>query len=266
MLLDKFSNTNKTYISPNAIIGENVIIGNNTVIYDNVIIGNNTIICNDCIIGEPLNNYYSDIKSYINPVTNIGADSLIRSHTIIYAGNNIGSHFSCGHRVTIREYTRIGEHCSFGTLNDIQGYSEFGDYCRLHSNVHIGQKSKLGNFVFVYPYVVFTNDPTPPSNICKGPVVEDYSQIATGCVLLPGLHIGKHCLVGAGSVVGGNIDDYKLVVGVPAKPIKDVRDVKDRETGSAHYPWPFHFTRGMPWEKDGYEEWCKIVNNTDDSR
>ena len=254
MELSKFNNFN-VRISPSAVIGQNVRIGDNTIIYDNVEIGDNTIICNDCVIGEPLNAYYNDGERYENPKTVIGADSLIRSHTIIYAGNLMGYHFQTGHRVTVRENTLFGSHCSLGTLDDIQGYSEFGDYCRLHSNVHIGQHSKLGNFVFVYPYVVFTNDPTPPSEICIGPTVGDFSQIATGSVLFPGIKIGRHCLVGAGSFVTKNVPDFQLVLGTPAKVIKDVREIKDRETGEAHYPWPYRFERNMPWQGMGFDNW-----------
>lgn len=243
-------------VSPLAKVGKNVRIGDRTIIYDNVEIGDNTTICNDCVIGEPLNDYYKE-ANYENPQTIIGADSLIRSHTIIYAGNIIGDHFQTGHRVTVRENTVFGSHCSLGTLDDIQGYSEFGDYCRLHSNVHIGQHSKLGNFVFVYPYVVFTNDPTPPSETLIGPTVGDYTQIATGSILLPGVIIGKHCVIGACSLVSKDVEDYLLVLGSPAKPIKDVRDIKDRTSGESHYPWPYHFDRGMPWRDVGFEEWEK---------
>lgn len=256
MELSKFNNEN-VQISPSAIIGKNVRIGDRTVIYDNVVIGDNTIISNDCLIGEPLSMYYSDVESYVNPKTIIGSNSLIRSHTIIYAGNTIGDSFQTGHRVTIRENTKFGNHCSLGTLDDIQGYSEFGDYCRLHSNVHIGQNSKVGSFVFIYPYVVFTNDPTPPSEICVGPKVEDFSQIATGSVLLPGVKVGKHCLVAACSVVTKDIPDYQLVAGVPAIIRKDVREIKDRETGEAHYPWPYRFKRNMPWEVIGFDDWLE---------
>ncbi|MCR9012825.1 acyltransferase [Gabonibacter chumensis] len=252
----KFNDFN-VRISPSAQIGKNVRIGDNTVIYDNVIIQDNVIVANDCILGEPLNIYYSEIENYNNPPTIIGNNSLIRSHTIIYAGCEIGNHFQTGHRVTIREYTRFGHHCSVGTLDDIQGYAIFGNYCRLHSNVHIGQGSKLGNFVFVYPYVIFTNDPTPPSDLCQGPIVEDYSQIATGSVLLPGIKIGRHCLIGAGSVVGKDIGDFMLALGSPAKEIKNVSQIKDRNTGTSHYPWPYHFERGMPWQGIGFEEWTE---------
>ena len=242
-------------ISPSAILGKNVRIGDRTIIYDNVEIGDNTIICNDCIIGEPLNAYYKDTGNYENSRTIIGADSLIRSHTIIYAGNIIGDHFQTGHRVTLRENTILGSHCSLGTLDDIQGYSHFGNYCRLHSNVHIGMHSTLGDFVFVYPYVVFTNDPTPPSETLLGPTVGDYTQISTGSVLLPGVKIGKHCVIGACSLVSKDVDDYTLAVGTPAKSVKDVREIIDRSTGKPHYPWPYYFDRGMPWSEYGYEQW-----------
>lgn len=256
MKLGKFKSWD-VQISPMAKIGSNVHIGDRTIIYDNVEIGDNTVICNDCVIGEPLNDYYCNGEHYENPKTVIGADSLIRSHTIIYAGNTMGNHFQTGHRVTVRENTIFGTHCSLGTLDDIQGYSVFGDYCRLHSSVHVGMHSTLGDYVFIYPYVVFTNDPTPPSNVCIGPTVGDFSQIATGSVLLPGVIIGKHCLIGAGSSVTKDVPDYHLAVGAPAKVVKDVREIIDRETGETHYPWPYHFSRNMPWEREGFDAWKK---------
>lgn len=251
----KFNNRN-VFISESATIGKNVKIGDNTSIYDNVVIGDDTIIADNCAIGEPHGNYYAS-DNYQNPKTIIGNNSLIRSFTIIYSGSVFGNNFSTGHRVTIRENTVFGEKCKVGTVSDIQGNCSFGNHCWLHSNVHIGQGSKIGNYVFIYPYVIFTNDPTPPSNICVGPVVGDFSQIAVSSVLLPGVKIGEHALVGAGSVVGKDVGDYMLVVGNPAQPIKDVREVKSKETNEPHYPWPKRFSRGMPWEEIGFETWKK---------
>ncbi|MBB6500977.1 N-acetyltransferase [Pedobacter cryoconitis] len=253
----KFNNRN-VYISEKAIIGKNVRIGDNTVIYDYVKIGDNSIIANDCILGEPLNDYYFS-DSYENPETVIMEGALIRSHTIIYAGSVFGENFSTGHRVTIREKSKFGNNCRLGTVTDIQGYVEFGDNCWLHSNVHIGQQSKIGNYVFIYPYVVLTNDPTPPSDTCIGVTIGDFSIIAVGTVLLPATEIGKHCLVGAQSLVGGKYEDYSLIIGNPGKRLKDVRDLKSKQTGESHYPWPDKFSRGMPWENEGFDVW-KIKN------
>jgi carbonic anhydrase/acetyltransferase-like protein (isoleucine patch superfamily) len=89
----------------------------------------------------------------------------------------------------------------------------------------------------------------------------DYSQIAVFSVILPGVIIGKHCLIGAGSIVGKNVEDYQLTIGSPAKSIKDVREIKSRETGESHYPWPNRFDRGMPWSEVGFEEWEKQIKN-----
>jgi acetyltransferase-like isoleucine patch superfamily enzyme len=251
----KFNNYNLK-IAESAKIGLNVKIGDNVVIYDNVEIGDNSIVCNDTILGEPLNSYYFD-KEYINPTLKIGVNSLIRSHNIIYAGSKIGDNFQTGHRVTIRENMIIGNNCSIGTLSDIQGHSVIGNYCRFHSNVHIGQHSTIGNYVFIYPYVVFTNDPHPPSNICIGPIIKDYAQIAVGSIILPGVEIGENVLIGANSVVSRNVEEFALSAGNPAKTIKDTRDIISKETGKPHYPWPLNFKRGMPWEEIGYKKWLE---------
>lgn len=242
----KFNDINVS-IGNDVTLHTNVKVGDNSVIYDNAVIGSNTIICNDCVIGEPLDSYYRE-NHYVNPITAIGIKGLIRSHTIIYADNTICDYFITGHRATIREKCFIGHHCSVGTLCDIQGYSTIGNYCRLHSNVHICQKSKIGNFVFISPNVIFTNDSDLPSYDIEGPTIGDYTQIAVGVVIFPRVKVGKNCLLGANSVITKDVDDYSVVVGSPGKK---VRDIRDRD----HYPWMYHFERGMPWEGIGYDEW-----------
>jgi len=254
----KFNNIN-VHISPLAKIGKNVKIGDNTIIYDNVEIGDDSIVCNNCVIGEPLNSYYSN-DNYTNPITVIGKNSLIRSHTIIYAGSRFGHHFMTGHTVIIREETIMGAHCSVGTLCDIEGYVTFGNYCRLHSYVNIGQHSKLGNFVFVYPYVNFTNDPHPPSTICVGPTIGDFSQIAAHAVLLPGVQVGKNCLVGVNTTVVNDVPDGSVVSGNPGKIVGRTAWIRSKEEGkenTSYYPWIYNFDRGMPWKGIGYDKWVE---------
>ncbi len=253
----KFNNRN-VFISPSAKIGQGVRIGDNTTIYDNVIIGDNSIICNDCVIGEPTGAYYTDPSSYQNPLTVIGANSMVRSHCIIYAGSIFGNNLNTGHRLTVREGAKVGSHCLLSTLVDIQGNCMIGDYSRIYSNVHISEKTSIGNYVFIYPYTIFTNDPQPPSNTLLGASVGDYSIITIHCCVLPGIRIGQHCLIGANSVVSRNLDDYTFALGSPAKMVCDIREIHSKiDPGQKYYPWPNYFSRGMPWENDGYEEWLK---------
>jgi len=250
----KFNNRN-VYVSPKSKIGRNVKIGDNSAIYDNVEIGDNSIICNDTVLGEPLPAYYQ-APDYENPPTAIGPDSLVRSHAIIYAGCTIGAGFSSGHRITIRENTMIGDHCSVGTLSDIQGNVRIGNYCRLHSNVHLAQTCVLGDFVFMYPYSVMTNDPHPPSEDVKGGYIGDYTQVGVHAVILPGIRVGENCLIGASSVVNKRVEDFSLAMGDPIRVVMDIRKYVVLGKGKP-YPWMYRFERGLPWEGIGYDVWIK---------
>jgi len=254
----KFNQKN-AQIGENVKLGLNVRIGDNTAIYDNVITDDNTIICNDCVLGEPSNKYYYD-NNYINPTTLIGKNSLIRSHCIIYSGSTYGDNLITGHRATIRENMKVGSDCLLSTLVDIQGNGNIGNYTRIYSSVHICEFSTIGNFVFIYPYTIFTNDRRPPSNIYQGPKIGDYSIIAVHCSILPSVDIGKNCLIGANSVVNKNVKDFSFIAGSPAKFISDIRDIKSFEHEGSQYPWMNNFKRGMPWEKSIYDEW---LNNSD---
>lgn len=254
-------NNNNVRVSSNAIVGKNVRIGDNTVIFDNVVIGDNVTIAHDCIIGEPLNEYYSN-PNYRNPVTLIGANSLIRSHAIIYAGNKLGEYVSTGHRINLRENNIIGHHSVIGTCVDIEGNASVGNYCRIYSSVAIAPLSKIGNFVFIYAFVVLANDPCPPSEDVKGCIISDYTQISVHSTILPGVEIGTNCLIGAGSIVNHNIPDFSLATGNPAKLIMDIR--KYVMLGKGHpYPWMHKFTRGMPWENIGYDKWINSGHDSD---
>lgn len=269
-------------ISDSCILGKNVSIGDNTVIsgrcvildnvtigsdckidYDvlireNVHIGNNTFIGNKCILGELLADQLEEMKQL--KVLKIGNNSIIRSNSILYGGSVIGSDFQTGHHVTIREYAQIGHHVSVGTLSDIQGECNIGNYVRMHSNVHIGQLSKIDDYVWIFPYVVLTNDPTPPSENLLGVHVNSFAVIATGAILMPGIEIGQDSLVGAGAIVTKSVEEYSVVVGNPARQIEDVRKLKNKVTGSGAYPWRYYFRRGMPWENSDFQSWFNSLS------
>lgn len=240
----KFNGIN-VRISPLAKLGKNVRIGDDTVIYDHVVIGDNTTIANNCVIGEPTSEYYRT-EEYENPTTEIGPDSLIRSHSIIYAGVSIGSDLETGHRVTIREASVIGNHCRIGTGSDLQGFLEMGDHCHLHSNVHLCQYSTLRDFVFIYPNVVLANDIHPPTEMVKGPTIGSYTQVGIQSSIVGNVVIGENCLIGAHSLVLESFDGFSQLFGSPAKWIADVRDLTD-DNGQPLYPWKDRFMRGMPW-------------------
>lgn len=242
-------------------LGANSYIDFNVIIREKVTLGDNAFVGAGCILGEYLADFMKtrDTQKY---ETHIGNDAVIRSGTIIYGDNIIGDSFQTGHRVTVREKTSIGRNVRIGTLSDIQGDCEIGNYVSIHSNAHIGMKSTIRDFVWIYPYVVLTNDPNPPSSQLLGVTVEEFAIVATGAVVMPGMVIGKDSLVGAGAIVNKNVPEGKVVVGNPVREIGDTANVKYKTTGETAYPWRYHFDRGMPWMGTGYDEWVKSMQET----
>lgn len=228
-------------VSSKAMIGANVTIGPFSIIYDNVKIGDDSTIGAFCELG--VTNHLSG-----GEMLQIGANSNIRSHSVFYEGSSFGEFLITGHRVTVREKTRAGKNLQIGTLDDLQGHCEIGDYVRFHSNVHIGQKSKIGNYVWIFPYVVLTNDPHPPSETLIGPIVGDYAVIATMSVILPGSVIAPGCLIGAHSCVKGETEENSVYIGSPAKRICDTSKIKLTGSTLSAYPWRKNFHRGYPTE------------------
>ena len=249
-------------IEDNVIIKKNSFIDSNTIIRSNVSIGENAFIGSNCIIGEYLMDYCMDRKTHNHPLT-IGDNSLIRSGTIIYGDTEIGNNFQSGHRVTIREKTKIGNNVSIGTLSDIQGNCKIGNYVRMHSNVHIGQLSVIDDFVWIYPYVVLTNDPTPPSDTFVGVHVHSFAIVATGSIILPGINIEEDSLVAAGAIVTKNVDKFAVVGGNPAKVIADIRNIKSKFTDENVYPWRYHFDNYMPWKESDFDTWYQSLSIND---
>ena len=236
-------------VSTKAHIGENVTIGPFTIIYENAIIGEGTTIEGFCEIGYP--SLLAEDGSLI-----IGANSLIRSHSLFYQGSTFGDGLVTGHRVTVRENIIAGLNLQIGTSADLQGDCEIGNHVRTHSLVFIAKHARIGNFAWIYPYVALTNDPHPPSNCAIGVTVEDHAVIATMSVILPGITLGQHSLVAAHSLVNRDVEAHTIVGGSPAKKICEASEIKLRDgSGRNAYPWPAHFHRGYP--EQVVKEWTE---------
>lgn len=233
-------------------LGAGVTVGPFSIVHDDVVIGSGTSIGSHCEIGTPTP------LAAGRPLV-IGADSLIRSHSVVYAGSTFGDRLETGHRVTVREGITAGENLRVGTLSDLQGDAILGDFVRLHSNVHVSKLSTIGDFVWIFPYTVLTNDPHPPSEGHHvGATIEDFAVVSTLVCVAPGVTVGRAAVVGASSMVTKDVEPGALVMGVPAKPFGDASRITLRDgSGRPAYPWTGHFDRGYPadvaaqWRADG---------------
>ncbi len=154
-------------------------------------------------------------------------NSLIRSGTVIYDKCRIGDHFVTGHYVLIREQCVIGDNVSIGSYTELSHHVTIGDNVRIHSMCFIPEGTVIGNGAWIGPKVCFTNDKFPgPSSTEKhrqGVVVEHDAVIGANVTILPGVCIGHHAFIGAGSVVTKNVPSGVIVAGNPARILHEPR-------------------------------------------
>jgi acetyltransferase-like isoleucine patch superfamily enzyme len=214
------------WIADGAEIGDNVVIEPGVIIYENVRLGAGSFVGAQCILGERLSTFRTD-SSYANPVLAIGADSTIRSGTIIYAGCTMGSQFQTGHRAVIREYSRFGDNCAFGTLSQSDGHINVGNDCRFHNNVFIATYTTIEDNVHFYPMSCTTDSLHPPCQKGReGPYLEAGAIVGARVLLLPRVRIGQGAVVAGGSVVSHDVPAGMVAAGAPARVVKAKADVR----------------------------------------
>jgi acetyltransferase-like isoleucine patch superfamily enzyme len=227
-------------VDPAARLGEGVEVGPFSIVHADVELGDGSVVGSHCELGHPT------AAGDVGPLR-IGPGALIRSHSVFYVGSTFGEGLQTGHRVTIREGVQAAEDLRVGTLCDLQGNSSFGRHVRLHSNVHIGQGSTVEEFVWIFPYVVLTNDPHPPSDgFHVGATIERFAVVATSSIVLPGVRVGEGSLVAAHALVRQDVPPRAIVAGVPGKVRGTVESIQLSDGSGPAYPWRRHFHRGYP--------------------
>ena len=208
----------------------------------------NVTIGDFCVIGF-------NPKNELNKKLIIRKNSIINSHSVIYIGSEIGLNNIIGHNVLIREETFLGKNVQVGSYSDLEGYCSIDDYSKLHSCVHVGQHSKIMSYVYIFPYVVLTNDPIPPSDIRQGVVLEPFSIICTRATILPGIKVGFSSFIGANSLVNKNVDPELIGSGNPFRIKGNISNIKIPKTNKSAYPWVGRFQKDYPQDiKDIYEK------------
>ncbi|HVP36190.1 MAG TPA: acyltransferase [Terriglobales bacterium] len=216
-------------ILENVQIGKECTIGNNVTIYSGTKIGDYVRIDDNTVIGKkPMKAARSAItKEQELPPAKIGDHSIIGTSVVIYRGAVLGNKILVADLSTIRENVTIGDFTIVGRGVAIENFCKIGSYCKLETNVYITAYSELEDYCFIAPCVATSNDnfmgrSKERFKHYKGVTVKKGGRIGLNSTILPGKVIAEDSQVAAGAVVTKDTPPKKIVLGAPAKVLRDV--------------------------------------------
>ncbi|MFH0748389.1 MAG: DapH/DapD/GlmU-related protein [Candidatus Bathyarchaeota archaeon] len=212
-------------------LNEDIYIEPNVILYGPVEIGTRSYIGPNSIIGFHSRDELQEILSQQNnlklsnkKITRIGKNSILRSNCVIYSDVEIGDNARLGHNVMVREDVTIGRSSLIGTDTVIDGSCKVGHNVSIQTGVYLSTHSTVEDLVFLDPRCVLINDRYLTQKKFKliGPTICRGTSIGANATIFPGVTIGAGAIVGAGAVVIGDVPPRTIVVGIPAKRLKDV--------------------------------------------
>jgi len=154
----------------------------------------------------------------------VGKGTKIESTAIIQEDCEIGENCFIGHYVVMRPGTKIGNDTMIAHHVIFEGNTKIGSGVLIHDHSQITRSSIVEDKVFIGPGVQTCNDRlmvhqrrhVKPFKE-EGVIFRHGCRVATGCIILPGVEIGKNAMVGAGSLVTKSVPENALVYGSPAR-------------------------------------------------
>ena len=215
-------------LSPTAQVGAGVRFGAHVVVHGDVVIGDGVVVQDGAILGKPPT--LSPRSAMAGAATPeplvIGEGAAICAQAIVIAGARIGRGTIVGDQSFVRERSVIGEGCVIGRAATVDCDVTIGDRVRLQTQVYITAFSVIEDDVFVGPCAMTTNDDTMarrhPHEPMRGATLRRACRVGGGAVLVPGVEIGEEAFVAAGAVVTNDVPARALVMGVPARVVRNV--------------------------------------------
>jgi acetyltransferase-like isoleucine patch superfamily enzyme len=158
----------------------------------------------------------------------IGPDVLIGGYAVIHAGVEIGAGARIGDHAQIRDGARIGPGATVGSLSSIDPGVRIGARASVQARCYLSAGTVVEDDVFIGPGVTLANDNTMdrhrPGMELEGPLLRRACRVGAGVVICPALEIGEEAFVAAGAVVVADVAPRAVVMGVPARTVRQVPD------------------------------------------
>jgi acetyltransferase-like isoleucine patch superfamily enzyme len=214
-----------TEVHPTAIVHPGTVLGEGVKVLEHAVVGK-----------QPSLGARSTAKRDPLPPAEIGAGTVVSTGAVVFAGSKIGEGCIVGDQSCIRERVVLGDDCVLGRGSLIENDTTVGAGTRIQAGAYVTAYSTLEEDVFIAPCVVTTNDnfmgrTEKRKALMKGPTIRRGARVGGGAILCPAVEIGEEAFVGAGAVVTKDVPARKLVVGSPARVLRDVHPDELRENG-----------------------------------
>jgi UDP-2-acetamido-3-amino-2,3-dideoxy-glucuronate N-acetyltransferase len=219
--------------APGLLVGEGVelpedaTLGGNVVVHSGTALGAGIRLGDNCVVGKPTTLSARSSAPGGDPGTAwLGDGVTVGAGAVVLAGARIGERCVVADQAHVRERVEIGPDSVVGRAASIENDVRMGARVRLQTASYITAWSLVEDDVFVAPGVMLTNDPTAGRRSAgqelRGAVLRRACRLGGGAVLLPDVEIGEEAFVGAGAVVTKDVPARAVVMGVPARVVREL--------------------------------------------
>jgi len=203
-------------VHPTAIVHEGTVLGDGVRVLEYAVVGK-----------QPSLGAKSTAKREPLPPAVIGDGTVVSTGAVVFAGSTVGAGCIVGDQSCIRERVTLADDCVLGRGSLIENDTTVGAGTRIQAGAYVTAYSTLEEDVFIAPCVVTTNDnfmgrTEKRKALMKGPTIRRGARIGGGAILCPGVEVGEEAFVGAGAIVTKDVPAGVVVVGSPARVLRDV--------------------------------------------
>jgi acetyltransferase-like isoleucine patch superfamily enzyme len=156
------------------------------------------------------------------------AGVVVCAGAVLYAGARICAGAIIGDQAQVRERAVVGPGTVVGRGSSVDFDARVGARVSIQTNVYVTAGTVVEDDVFIGPGAITANDHTMGRHArdepLQGPVLRRACRIGAGAVIVPGVEIGEEAFVAAGAVVTADVPARAVVMGVPARVVREVGD------------------------------------------
>ena len=203
-------------------------IADTAVVLPGTVVGEGCRILDYAIVGkQPVLSPRSTAVQQELPPLELGPGTVVSTGAIVFAGTTIGERVIVGDQACVRERCTIGDDVVIGRGSLVENDTAVGARTKIQADAYVTAYSLLEEDVFIAPCVVTANDNFMGRTerrhaLRRGPTIRRGARIGAAAVLLPGVEVGEEAFVGAGAVVIRDVAPRAVVVGNPARQIREV--------------------------------------------